>query len=67
MMDVIAQLVLYIIGFAMFLVGAVALMAIKSDIQVIVAVLAFGFGSLICAAAWVVGDLSTIRAHLRKR
>lgn len=63
-MNVIAQLFLYVVGFALFLVGAFAIVSIKSDIQLIAAVLAFGLGALVFAAAWVMEDLRMIRQKL---
>lgn len=63
-MNLVAQVFLYLIGFSLFLAGIVALFAIKSDIQVILAVLAFGLGGIVFAAAWALEDLRIIRQRL---
>ena len=50
-----------IIALAMFVVGVIAVASAKSDIQIIVAVLAFGFGKLLLAQVEIIKSLRRLR------
>lgn len=51
------QVPLYVIAVLFWLFGAVAVAATRTDIQVIVAVLCFGFGTLTIGMAGMIGAL----------